>query len=66
MRGQACVTINGQDFLLGEGECIRVAREALHRIENIGQGLLIFIEVQRGDYFGEDDIERVEDDYNRT
>jgi mannose-6-phosphate isomerase-like protein (cupin superfamily) len=66
MRGQARVTINGQDFLLGEGECIRVAREALHRIENIGQGLLIFIEVQRGDYFGEDDIERVEDDYNRT
>jgi mannose-6-phosphate isomerase len=66
VRGQARVTIDGQDFLLGEGECIRVAREALHRIENTGQELLVFIEVQKGDYFGEDDIERVEDDFNRT
>jgi mannose-6-phosphate isomerase len=66
VRGQARVTIDGQDFLLGEGECIRVAREALHRIENTGQELLVFIEVQKGDYFGEDDIVRIEDDYNRV
>lgn len=65
VRGQARVTIDGQDFLLGEGECIKVAREALHRVENTGQELLIFIEVQKGDYLGEDDIVRVEDDYNR-
>lgn len=65
VRGQARVTIDGQDFLLGEGECIRVARGALHRIENTGQVLLVFIEVQKGDYFGEDDIVRVEDDYGR-
>lgn len=66
VRGQARVTIDGQDFLLGEGECIRVAREALHRIENTGKDPLVFIEVQKGDYFGEDDIVRVEDDFNRV
>lgn len=66
VRGQARVTINGQEILLGEGECIRVAREALHRIENTGKELLVFIEVQKGDYFGEDDLVRVEDDYNRV
>lgn len=65
VRGQARVTIDGQEILLGEGECIRVAREALHRIENTGHELLVFIEVQKGDYFGEDDIVRIEDDYGR-
>jgi len=34
-------------------------------MENRGEGDLIFIEIQKGDYFGEDDIERLEDDYGR-
>nr|HPQ54606.1 mannose-6-phosphate isomerase [Spirochaetota bacterium] len=38
----------------------------LHRIENTGSQDLIYIEVQTGDYFGEDDIERIEDDYGRV
>ena len=37
-----------------------------HRIENTGTVDLIFIEIQTGDYFGEDDIERLEDDYGRS
>ena len=37
-----------------------------HRIENKGNEKLVFIEVQTGDYFGEDDIIRIEDDYNRV
>jgi mannose-6-phosphate isomerase len=37
----------------------------LHRIENIGSNDVIFIEVQTGTYFGEDDIERIEDDFGR-
>jgi mannose-6-phosphate isomerase-like protein (cupin superfamily) len=36
-----------------------------HRVENKGQDDLVFIEVQHGSYFGEDDIVRIEDDYNR-
>jgi len=40
---------------------------AAHRIANSGTtGPLIFIEVQRGDYFGEDDIVRLADDYGRV
>jgi mannose-6-phosphate isomerase len=37
----------------------------LHRISNTGSTELIFIEVQTGSYFGEDDIERIEDDFGR-
>ena len=37
----------------------------LHRIANPGTNDVIFVEVQTGTYFGEDDIERVEDDYGR-
>ena len=37
-----------------------------HRVENKGNEKLIFIEVQTGTYFGEDDIVRLEDDYNRS
>ena len=36
-----------------------------HRIENCGNEITVFIEVQTGTYFGEDDIVRLEDDYNR-
>ena len=36
-----------------------------HRIENDGNEKTIFIELQTGEYFGEDDIVRIEDDYKR-
>ena len=39
---------------------------SVHRIENTGNVDLSFIEVQTGEYFGEDDIERLEDDYGRS
>jgi mannose-6-phosphate isomerase-like protein (cupin superfamily) len=32
----------------------------------VGSDLLVFIEVQRGEYFGEDDIVRIEDDFGRA
>lgn len=66
VKGSARVTIDGQDHFLGEGDCIKIGREAPHRVENEGKELLVFIEVQRGEYFGEDDIIRIEDDYGRT
>ena len=42
-----------------------LAQGELHRLANIGSEPVVFIEVQSGSYFGEDDIERIEDDYNR-
>ncbi len=63
--GRAVVTRDGEDFPLGAGESIDIPLEAAHRIANPGDGPLVFIEVQRGDYFGEDDIIRLEDDYDR-
>ena len=44
--------------------CIR--DRVKHRIENKGPEKVVFIEVQTGTYFGEDDIVRIEDDYNRV
>jgi mannose-6-phosphate isomerase-like protein (cupin superfamily) len=45
---------------------VEIPRGSVHRIENQGTADLSFIEVQTGDYFGEDDIERMEDDYGRN
>ena len=47
------------------GETANIPIGALHRVENRGPELLIFIEIQRGDYLGEDDIVRISDDYGR-
>ena len=38
----------------------------MHRVMNPGTEDMAFIEVQTGSYFGEDDIERLEDDYGRA
>tara|TARA_Y100000310_G_scaffold344109_1_gene455161 strand:- start:668 stop:1012 length:345 start_codon:yes stop_codon:yes gene_type:complete len=51
---------------VGVGQIINVPVEAKHQIKNIGDSDLIFIEVQLGDYFGEDDIVRLEDKYGRV
>ena len=66
VRGAAKVTIDGQEHAVGAGQCIRIPKGALHRVENAGKELLVFIEVQRGEYFGEDDIVRIADDYGRS
>lgn len=64
--GEAEVTLGNQELRLGPGNSVDIPQEALHRIANTGTEPLVFIEVQRGDYFGEDDIERFEDDYGRA
>jgi glycosyltransferase involved in cell wall biosynthesis len=64
--GQAMVTLNSKKIKLNKGQSVDIPRGALHRIENIGSDDVAFIEVQTGDYFGEDDIERLEDDFGRT
>ena len=66
LEGNAKITLDGKEILLGLGESVDIPLEAAHRIENIGDTQLTFVEVQRGDYFGEDDIVRLEDDYGRV
>lgn len=65
VQGNARVTINGEIKVLGAGATVDFAIGVLHRIENVGNEEVIFVEVQTGTYFGEDDIERVEDDFGR-
>ncbi len=64
-KGKAIITLDGKDTELTAGQYIDIPRHAVHRIANHGETDLIFIEIQTGDYFGEDDIERLEDDYAR-
>jgi mannose-6-phosphate isomerase len=64
--GTAQVTLDGTVIELGPGQAIDIPREGAHRIANAGDVDVVFIEVQHGTYFGEDDIVRLEDDYGRA
>lgn len=66
-RGSALVTLDGEELSLGRGQTLIVPRTSQHRIANISSiDPLEIVEVQTGDYLGEDDIVRVEDDFNRA
>lgn len=64
--GTATVTIDGTDHTVRAGEVIAIPTGTAHRVRNDGAAPLVFIEVQTGSYFGEDDIVRLEDDYGRA
>ncbi|NQW63892.1 MAG: phosphomannose isomerase type II C-terminal cupin domain [Deltaproteobacteria bacterium] len=64
--GTGTVTLDGQDYEVKVGEAIDIPLGAAHRMANLGDELLVFIEVQRGSYLGEDDIERLQDDFGRS
>ena len=64
--GNACVTLDDNEIELNTGEAIDIPKGSAHRIANNGSDLLVFIEVQRGDYLGEDDIVRLQDDFGRN
>jgi mannose-6-phosphate isomerase len=66
VQGQGKVIRNQEELWLTQEEAVDIPREAWHRVENQGEKDLVFIEIQTGTYFGEDDIERSEDDYGRT
>ncbi len=66
VEGQARVTLNDQEIILGVGETVDIPIGAAHRVENPLDEALVFIEIQRGSYLGEDDIVRLQDDYNRV
>ena len=66
VRGAARVTVNELVKTVHENESIYIPIGATHRLENPGKIPLELIEVQTGSYLGEDDIIRIEDDYQRS
>lgn len=66
VRGTAKVRVADSEFLLNSNESTYIPVNTLHRLENPGTEDVHLIEVQTGDYFGEDDIERFEDIYGRS
>jgi mannose-6-phosphate isomerase len=66
VQGTADVVCGERELRLKEGEHIHIPPETNHRLGNSSEGPLALIEVQLGDYLGEDDIVRLEDDYERS
>ncbi|CAN5748005.1 MAG: phosphomannose isomerase type II C-terminal cupin domain [Pyrinomonadaceae bacterium] len=66
VQGTAKVTLDDHEIVVHSGQAIDIAVGAAHRVENLGEETLLFIEVQRGSYLGEDDIVRLQDDFGRT
>ncbi len=66
LNGEAIVTRDDEELHVKAGEAVNIPQGATHRVMNPGSEDMAFIEVQTGDYFGEDDIERLEDDFGRT
>ena len=66
VQGTAHVTLDDRVFDLGPGQHCDIALGQVHRIANRSLGLVEIVEVQFGAYLGEDDIERLQDDYGRT
>ncbi len=64
--GEAIVTLEGKEISLSPGQSVDIPRKAAHRIFNPGSELLTLIEIQTGEYFGEDDITRLQDDFGRA
>jgi mannose-6-phosphate isomerase-like protein (cupin superfamily) len=64
--GIATVTLDGIEQQLAPGSSLDIGVGVAHRCENRGAAPVVFIEVQTGTYFGEDDIERIEDDFGRA
>jgi mannose-6-phosphate isomerase-like protein (cupin superfamily) len=65
VRGTATCTLDGETVELKTGGSVEVGVGTPHRIANLHAEDLVMIEVQRGDYTGEDDIVRLDDDYGR-
>ena len=66
VQGTAKVRLGDEEFMLEANQSTYIPVETLHRLENPGDQDVHLIEVQTGDYFGEDDIERLEDIYGRA
>ncbi len=65
VEGEGVVTLDGEQSEVRRGTAVDIDRGVAHRVHNTGHANLVFVEVQHGDYFGEDDIRRLADDYGR-
>jgi mannose-6-phosphate isomerase len=65
IEGIAIFTLDDVSKTIEKGSVVQIPILSKHKIKNIGESDLIFIEVQLGEYFGEDDIVRLQDDYGR-
>ena len=66
VKGEAEVKIDDIVTQHKVGDIIKIPIEAAHQVSNIGKDELVFVEVQLGEYFGEDYIVRLEDKYGRV
>jgi len=66
VQGTAKVTLDDEEINVPAGKAIDIGVGSAHRVENADTELLVFIEVQRGAYLGEDDIVRLQDDFGRA
>ncbi len=66
VRGHGTVRLGDRELAAAPGVAADIPAGTLHRVGCEGSTPLVFIEIQRGDYFGEDDIERLEDDFGRA
>ena len=66
VKGNLTIILDDDKVFRAPGESIKIPLGARHRAWNETDEIVQFIEVQTGTYFGEDDIVRIEDDYNRS
>lgn len=66
VQGEANIQVDDNMHNLKKGETVNIPLQAKHRVANLTDVDLIFIETQLGDYFGEDDIIRINDKYGRS
>jgi mannose-6-phosphate isomerase len=64
--GKGIASVDGKDYSVQSGSAVDIPLKKPHRLENSSDENLVIIEVQTGEYFGEDDIERLEDKYGRV
>ncbi len=63
--GTGQVVIDGRSTAVSPGTAVDIPLGSPHRMHNPGADDLVFVEVQHGEYFGEDDIVRLDDDFGR-
>jgi len=66
VKGTAEIKIDDVVTTHGVGDIIQIAKEAKHSVTNTCEDELVFVEIQLGEYFGEDDIVRLDDKYGRV
>jgi mannose-6-phosphate isomerase-like protein (cupin superfamily) len=65
-QGIGLIEVAGASFQIEKGDTVTIGVGEVHRIEGVGETGVTFFEIQAGDYLGEDDITRYEDDYGRA